>query len=351
MTSQFQVMMRGELGQQVWDALADASDEAWLWHRYDLQDALETWPGSTDESFAVIDSESGQAVALFPLRRITKRLARIWPLHILESLGGIAVRKDTTEKRRRAILEAAKTWMRARIGKGNCLEARISLPAMAPAWRGTNCPRINPLLAFGCDNTLSQTWVVDLASGEDAIWKGMKGRARTAVRKAEKAGLNVREATSVDLPLYYRLHQETCRRTGAAAHPEAYFGAIWRRFLAHGLARVWIAELNGEPVAAENFGVYKSAAIYWTGAASAKGLEVEANSLLQWKAMQWMMQNGIEWYETGEAFPHANSGKAKGLSDFKKAFGGSLYPYFKGRLRTGGILQKFYQLRTRHKFG
>lgn len=344
MTTPFSVRLRKDLGARDWDALADASDEAWLWHRYDLQDALKTWPGSTDESFAVTDSATGQALALVPLRRITKRLAGIWPLHILESLGGIAIRNG--DKRRRAILEAARDRLMAHIGKGTCVEARISLPAMAPAWRGSNCPRVNPLLDIGCDNALTQTWVVDLGASEETVWKRMEGRARTAVRKAEKAGVTVREALPGDLPVYYRLHQETYRRTGVPPHSEAYFKAIWSHFLANRLARVWIAELNGEPVAAENLGIYKKAATYWTGAANAKGLEVEANSLLQWKAMQWMMGNGIEWYETGEAFPQLSDGKYKGISDFKKSFGGSLYPYFKGRLRTGGFFQKLYQIRT-----
>lgn len=346
MTSLFDVKARKDLGAEDWDALADASDEAWLWHRYDLQDALGTWPGSTDESFAVTDIESGQAVALVPLRRITKRFAGIWPVHVLESLGGIAVRNATGEKRRRAILEAARDWLATRVGKGTCVEARVSLPAMAPAWRGPNCPRVNPLLEIGCDNALSQTWVVELGAGEETVWKGMEGRARTAVRKAEKAGVTVRAAGPADRPLYYRLHRETYRRTGVPPHSEAYFEAIWSRFLAKNLARVWIAELNGEPVAAENFGVYKKAAIYWTGAANEKGLEAEANSLLQWTAMQWMMRNKIEWYETGEAFPHLNGGKAKGLSDFKKGFGGSLYPYYKGRLKISGLFGALYRFKA-----
>jgi hypothetical protein len=345
MTIPFRSTMRREMGCKDWDALVDASDEAWLWHRFDLQDALETWPDSTDESFALLDAD-GQALALIPLRRITKRLAGLLPVYVLESLGGAALRNGLGEKRRHAILTAVHDWLVTRMRKGVCLEARISLPAMAPAWRAENGPRVNPLLEMGCDNTLTQTWVVDLRGGHETVWKQMEGRARTAVRKAEKAGVTVREASPNDIHIYYRLHQETYRRTGVRPHSENYFAVLWDCFFSKGLARVWVAELGGEPVAAENFGIYKQAAIYWTGAASTKGLESEANSLLQWTAMQWMLSNGIEWYETGEAFPQFSDGKYKGISDFKKSFGGSLYPYFKGRLGTGGFLQKLYQLRS-----
>jgi hypothetical protein len=336
---------RRDLGRKDWDALADASDEAWLWHRYDLQDALATWPGSTDESFALMAADDEQALALVPLRRITKHVAGLLTIHVLESLGGVAVRNGLGERRRRVVLRAARDQFIARARIGICLEARISLPAMAPALRGANGPRVNPLLDMGCSNTLTQTWVVDLRGGREAAWKQMEGRARTAVRKAEKAGVTVREAGPDDRHIYYHLHRETYRRTGVPPHPEDYFRVIWDKFLAEGLARIWMAELNGEFVAAENFGIYKQAAIYWTGAANAKGLDVEANSLLQWTAMQWMLTNNIEWYETGEAFPQFSAGKNKGLNDFKKSFGGSLYPYYKGKLRIGSFCEKIYQIK------
>ena len=48
--------------------------------------------------------------------------------------------------------------------------------------------------------------------------------------------------------------------------------------------------------------------------------------------MQWMIEHGFEWYETGEAFPNVQEGKNKGLNDFKKSFGGELYPFYKGRI-------------------
>ena len=343
MTSLFRVVARKDVGGEAWDAIADASDDAWLWHRYDFQDALATWPGSSDESFTLTAVDEKEVLALVPLRRITKRVAAMLPVHILESFGGPALRNELGEARRRAVLTAVRDELAARMCAGICVEARISKPPMAPALRGESCPRVNPLLDMGCSNALTQTWVIDLRGGREAAWKQMEGRARTAVRKAEKAGVTVREANDNDRQTYYRLHQETYRRTRVPPHSVAYFGAIWDRFLGTGFARVWIAELNGEAVAGENFGVYKQAAIYWTGAATANGLKVEANSLLQWTAMQWMIDNGVEWYETGEAFPQHRAGKEKGLNDFKKSFGGSLYPYYRGRLPVGTLSERLYR--------
>ena len=264
MNAPFRFTTRRDLGRKEWDALADASDDAWLWHRYDFQDALETWPGSTDESFAVMASDEVEPSVLVPLRRITKRVAGLLPVYIVELFGGCAVRNGLGEKRRRAVLMAARDQLFARVQCGICLDVRIMLPAMAPALRGANGPRVNPLLDMGCDNTMTQTWVVDLSGGQENVWNQMERRARKCVRKAEKSGVVVREAHQGDLDVYYRLHQETYRRTGARPHPKDYFRIIWDKFLSVGLARVWVAELAGEPVALKNFAIYKQAAVSWT---------------------------------------------------------------------------------------
>lgn len=346
MNSRYEIVSRIDVGRTEWDAFVDASDEAWLWHRFDFQDVLKTWPGSVDRCFALRDkANQDEIVALIPLRQVNRSVFRLATLYVLESFGGPACANAISPKFKRELLTLIRLHVVAMAQIGRCLEIRIMSSPMAPAFRGELCPRVNPFLEMGCDNTLTQTWVVDLRSGREAVWKRMAGRARTAVRKAEKAGVTVREACQDDLHVYYRLHQETYHRTGVPPHTKDYFRNIWDSFFTKGFAHVWIAELDGEPVAAENFGIYKRAAIYWTGAASAKGLDVEANSLLQWTAMQWMLSNDLQWYETGETFPQYSAGKHKGLSDFKKSFGGSLYPYYKGQLRSGSFFEKLYQIK------
>lgn len=346
MTGHYELVPRRELGRGAWDTFADAADEAWLWHRYDFQDALATWQGSADHSIAIVDRAArAGVVALLPLRIISRRLAGLLPMFVMDSLGGIACSDGLKSGQRRGVLTAARDFLQARAASGRCLEIRLSCVPMAPAYRGERCPRVSPLLSLGCENVLTQTWVVDLRGGAEQVWANMEGRARTAARKAEKSGVRVRSAQPSDLDTYYKLHVETYRRTGVQPHPRAYFQAIFEQLMPAGLARVWFAEIDGEAVAAENFAVYKNAALYWTGAASDRGLRAEAGSLLQWTAMQWMLGNGVEWYETGEGFPQAQGGKSKGLNDFKKSFGGSLYPYYKGRLPVAGRLARLYRLR------
>lgn len=336
MDQSFEVVGRESIGRERWDVFVDSSDEAWLWHRFDFQDALATWPGRRDISFALLNNSSGgKIVAAVPLHLIEGRMVRFFLAGTLESLGGPACDNDLGLKHNRKLLEFLHDHLITLARQHGAVQVNVALPPLAPKFRGDRCPRVNPLIEMGLDNKLTQTWMVDLRGGRDAIWANMEGRARTAIRKAEKMDVQVRPGGGkVDLEAYYKLHCETYSRTGVRPHPKAYFEAVWDKFVSKGFARIFMAEYAGEVVAAENFGVYKNAAIYWTGAGSHHALELGANSLIQWVAMQWMIEAGLEWYETGEAFPNIKEGKRKGLNDFKKSFGGMLYPFFTGQMDT-----------------
>jgi CelD/BcsL family acetyltransferase involved in cellulose biosynthesis len=328
------VIHRSELGAGPWNGLVEASDAGWLWHRFEMQAALATWRRRRDLGFALVDeARSGQVQALVPVQQLRNRLG----LATLESFGGPLLAEGAGHKYRARLLEAVHRQLLELAAACGAASINAVLPPLAPALRGERCPRINPLLEAGFDNALTQTWMVKLDGSAEKAWSRMEGRARTAVRKAEKSGVSIRPADRPgDLDVYYGLHCETYARTGVPPHPRAYFERIWSDFLPAGLARVWFAEAGGRVIAAENFAVYKQGAWYWTGAASAAGLAAEAGSLLQWHAMRWMAETGVEWYDTGEAFPGAREGKLKGLSDFKRSFGGELYPVFRGVLHTPG---------------
>jgi lipid II:glycine glycyltransferase (peptidoglycan interpeptide bridge formation enzyme) len=184
-------------------------------------------------------------------------------------------------------------------------------------------------------------WVADLRTSKDEHWKKIGKGARSSISKAQKSAVTTRIAQGdEDLDRYYQIHCETYRRTGEAPQPREYFEGIWRHFVSTGLAVIFFAEQEGKTIAAANFAVYKKAAYYWTGASSAAGLSTGSNALLQWTAIQWMIAQGIEWYEVGPAFPYAREGKQKQISDFKKDFGGSLYPDFRGTLNTKNKIGK-----------
>jgi GNAT acetyltransferase-like protein len=77
--------------------------------------------------------------------------------------------------------------------------------------------------------TLQDAVTVDVRAGDDALLAQMEGRGRTAVRKAERAGVEVRAHR--DLGRFAELYGRTMERIGAAPFyhfPPAFFAALER---------------------------------------------------------------------------------------------------------------------------
>ena len=336
------IISREEVGKGPWDKFVDSSDGAWLWHRFDLLKGLASWPGRQDLSFALLDEKSGgNILEIIPLQLIRRKVGYLLSFQVLDSLGGPAFLDSLSEKDREITTGYLRAHLVGLAQQYKAMEIRITSSPLAPAFRGSNGFQANPLIKLNCQAYQGQTRVIDLRIDEDLLWRQMEGRARTAIRKAEKSGVKIRAARGAeDLDSYYKLHCATYRRTGVRPHPRDYFEIIWRYFEEDGLALILFAEYENRVVAAANFGIYKKAAIYWTGASIDAGLSLGANSLLQWQAMRQLKKQGLEWFEAGETFAGLRQAKKRRLSDFKKSFGGSLYPYYKGKIATkGGIYQ------------
>jgi lipid II:glycine glycyltransferase (peptidoglycan interpeptide bridge formation enzyme) len=172
-----------------------------------------------------------------------------------------------------------------------------------------------------------------LRDGVEAAWKRLEGRARTSIRRAQEAGITIRRSTSPqDWRLFFDLHKITYERLHVPSYPEALFRVIFEQLVPAGLCVVDFAELNGAPIAATNICCYKQGGYFWHGFASDAGLRANALTLLVWNAMKTLTQSGqLHWFDCGDAVLHG-SGKFRQLSDFKRSFGGGLYPAFRGQI-------------------
>lgn len=335
----FSVIGREELGQAEWDAFVDASDEAWLWHRFDAQDVLAARRGRNVLSFAIRESGGQERiVAIVPLHLVEGGYSKLFSVKVLDSFGGVACLNDLGSKQKKKVLDFVREQFINLALQCKVVQIDLRLTPMAPAYRGEQCPKVNPLLHLGVENRLTQTYVIDLQYSKEELWDRLLGYCRTHIRKAEKEGFVIREADSfADVEKYYGLHLETYYRTGVEPHPFKYFEHIWRSFTIKGYSKIFLAERDGELVAADNEAFYKKGVVGWT-AAGKSGATKGINNLLHWHAIRYFKERGFEWYESGEAFPAARGGKNKGLNDFKKSFGGELYPYYRGEIVMRPVL-------------
>jgi len=179
-----------------------------------------------------------------------------------------------------------------------------------------------------------RTLVVDLTPGEDEILAAMKSKTRYNVRLAGRKGVQVREAAASDLPAFYRLAATTGERNEFDIHAREYYEQAFHLFVPRGWARLLLAEVEREPVAALMVFALGRQAWYFYGASANAHREKMPTYLLQWEAMRWARSQGCTEYDLWgvpdeeektleESFTERSDG-LWGVYRFKRGFGGRL---------------------------
>ena len=176
--------------------------------------------------------------------------------------------------------------------------------------------------------------VVDISPDEDAILAAMKSKTRYNVRLAARKGVTVREAAKADLPAFHALMAATAARDRFGVHTPAYYEAAYRLFVDRGWARLLLAEVEGDPVAAAMVFALPPRAWYFYGASGSHHRNKMPAYLLQWEAMRWARSLGCTGYdlygvpdedeEMLEAEFTQRQDGLWGVYRFKRGFGGRL---------------------------
>jgi colanic acid biosynthesis glycosyl transferase WcaI len=177
------------------------------------------------------------------------------------------------------------------------------------------------------------TMVLDLdGRSEEDIWKGFKSECRTAIRKAEKSGVEVTPATDLTfLPEYLAMAQAVFARHGRLAPvPAAFYQTLWERFSPDGTLRVLLARHEGEIVAGAMFLAHGRRLYYLDGVSHAQAYGLRANNLIQWSIIRWGLERGCTAYDlVGADTPE--------LIRFKSTLGAQLHHHVRAR-RTNSRL-------------
>lgn len=195
--------------------------------------------------------------------------------------------------------------------------------------------------------------LLDLTPEPDALFAAFSKGHRADIRRAERNGVTVRAGTSDDdLGRFYAIMEATSARAQFAIHSRDYYAGAWELFGGRepgqptSAARLLLAELAGETVAAFLvFGLGREAQYMYSGATEA-GLKSGANHALQWAALQWARERGCARYDfwgVPAAFAELEAAagdeerarleaaaQASGLAGvyrFKKGFGGAVVSY------------------------
>lgn len=176
---------------------------------------------------------------------------------------------------------------------------------------------------------------LELTPDTDALWSRLDDSVQRALRKAARAGVEVRrETTWESVEQFYRLHCQTRRGHGLPPQPLRFFEGIHRHLLARGAGCVFSAWHQGQIIAAAVFLHRGRQVVYKFGASDKNRQELRPNNAVMWAAIRYYATEGFASLDFGRT-----SCQQAGLRRFKLGWGTreTSVTYWKYDLRRGGF--------------
>lgn len=169
-------------------------------------------------------------------------------------------------------------------------------------------------------------WVLDIRPDEKELLAGMKEKWRYNIRLASRKGVSVRRGEGqADIDAFYRLYQATSERDQFFIHTKEHYEDAIRYFSQDGRVALFLAEVEGKPIAGAIIVSLGRWSWYLYGASANEYRERMPNHLVQWTSIQWAKAQGC-WYYNFRGIPNIleEGQELWGVYLFKRGFGG--YP-------------------------
>lgn len=169
-----------------------------------------------------------------------------------------------------------------------------------------------------------RSWVLDIRPRAEVLLANFKMTWRQNVRSAERKGVVIREASSdADFDAYYDLLKITSERDAFFIHQKDYHKEILRQFAAQGDAVLYLAEHEGEAVAAKMLIRFGDWCWDMFGASSNSKRNLKPTYLLQFHCIQWAQSKGCSYFDFRTIPEILEPGEEMwGVYEYKKGFGG-----------------------------
>ena len=173
---------------------------------------------------------------------------------------------------------------------------------------------------------------VDISGTEDELLASFHPKWRYNIRLAEKKGVTVTDQCSRDdIPAFYEVLQETCRRDGFGVRAISYYYDIWDLVIQRGLGAMFLGRFEDQVICGALTLASGCQAWYVYGASSNSHRNLMPNHLMQWEMMKWAKSRGCSVYDmrgvAREAAPGEDEDRLQGLNRFKRGFGARYMEY------------------------
>ena len=190
---------------------------------------------------------------------------------------------------------------------------------------------------------------------EDEVLAGMNQQWRRNIKKAAKAGVEVRVGTADDLPALHELYVHTAERDGFTPRPLGYFRTMLEALGAEeeDRIRLYLAEHEGDLVAS-TLAIRVGGHVWYSyGASSSEKRDVRGSNAIQWRMMQDAIAAGADVYDLRGITDTLDAGDPHvGLIQFKVGTGGEAVEYAgEWDLPLNGAIYQAFSLYMRRRAG
>lgn len=164
----------------------------------------------------------------------------------------------------------------------------------------------------------------------DEVLAGMNQLWRRNIRKADKEGVTVRLGDRTDLADFHRVYVETAARDHFTPRPLGYFERMWDVLRAEDpdRMRLYLAEHDGDLVAATTMVRVGQHAWYSYGASTTHKRDVRGSNAIQWRMIVDALEAGASVYDMrGITDTLSSDDPHIGLIQFKVGTGGQAVEY------------------------
>jgi len=164
-----------------------------------------------------------------------------------------------------------------------------------------------------------KTMILDLGLTEDELLTNFHQKTRYNIRLAEKKGVTIRKGkTDADFEIFWNLLVKTYTKQKISAHPKKYYKKILDTKYQILDTKLYLAEHQGKPLAANLVHYYGTTATYNHGGSDYQYRHLMAPHLLQWQQIKDAKKTGLDFYD----FRGIDAQRWPGVTRFKKGFGG-----------------------------
>ncbi len=225
-------------------------------------------------------------------------------------------RKDTAREGLRLLISAAQDLAGSLREVGLRIEPHLPPPAPSVLRNWGRSP---------VDLTPVHTLMADLSCSEEDILARMRPKGRYNLKLAQRHGVNVVQSDEMrDLSRFYELFEETAWRNDFFAEPYGFFLNLGTALFPAQCAALFLAEYDGETIAAILVVFFGRRATYLYGGSSVACRNVMPNYALHWAAMVEARKRGCREYDLYGYDPFGLPDHLyAGISRFKRQLGGA----------------------------